>query len=216
SWNPGIRSSPPWRGRIEMQLWTAFLLGCVGSLHCAAMCGPLVVALAKARPRTRTGRDSAGRVVYHAGRVASYGALGLILGLLGHAATPAGWQNWLSIGLGLVLLAGLWAAPKVSLAAPVWKWVALLKNSMRGLLGRNSLAAQALMGALNGLLPCGLVYVAAVGATATGHPFTGVVYMATFGLGTLPMMLGIHFAGQRFPLPARLSLRNVTRGADLL
>lgn len=197
-----------------MQLWTAFLLGCVGSLHCAGMCGPLLMALAKARPRT--GCESIGRTVYHLGRVASYSALGLMLGLLGHVATPAGWQSWLSIGLGLVLLAGMLVAPKVSLAAPVWKWVAFLKNSMRGLLGRDSLAAQALMGALNGLLPCGLVYVAAVGATATGHPFTGAIYMATFGLGTLPMMLAIHFAGQRLPLPARLSLGSVTRGAVLL
>ena len=72
------------------------------------------------------------------------------------------------------------------------------------------------MGTLNGLLPCGLVYVAAVGATSTGQPLTGAAYMAFFGLGTWPLMLGIHFAGQRFPLPARLSLNHVTRVAVLL
>ena len=73
-----------------MELWTAFLLGLAGSLHCAGMCGPLVLALAKARPRTM--RESTGRIFYHLGRVASYCLLGLVLGLLGHVAAPAGFQ----------------------------------------------------------------------------------------------------------------------------
>ena len=197
-----------------MELWTAFLLGLAGSLHCAGMCGPLVLALAKARPRTM--RESTGRVFYHLGRVASYCLLGLVLGLLGHVAAPAGFQRWLSITLGVALLAGLLLSARMSLAAPVVKWIGWLKGSMRGLLQRNSVASQAMMGALNGLLPCGLVYVAAVGATATGHPLTGAAYMALFGLGTWPMMLGIHLAGQRLPLPARLSLGSVTRVAVLL
>jgi len=195
-------------------IWTAFLLGLVGSLHCAGMCGPLLLALAKARPRTV--QKSTGRVFYHLGRVASYCGIGLLLGLLGHVAAPAGFQRWLSMALGVVLLAGLLVASKFTLAAPVLKWVGWLNSSMRGLLQRNSLASQAMMGALNGLLPCGLVYVAAVGATATGHPLTGATYMALFGLGTWPMMLGIHFAGHRLPLPSRLSLGSVTRTAVFL
>jgi sulfite exporter TauE/SafE len=194
-----------------MELWTAFLLGLAGSLHCAGMCGPLVLALAKARPRTM--RESTGRVCYHLGRVASYGLLGLALGLMGQVAAPAGFQRWLSIALGIGLLGGLLTSAKLPLAAPVVKWVALLKNSMRGLLQRNTPASQAVMGALNGLLPCGLVYVAAVGATATGHPFAGAAYMTCFGFGTWPMMLGIHMVGQRLPLPSRLSLGSVTRAA---
>lgn len=197
-----------------MQLWTAFLLGLAGSLHCAGMCGPLLLALAKARPRTV--HESTGRVCYHLGRVASYCAIGLLLGLLGQVAAPDGFQRWLSITLGVALLGGLFVATKVPLAAPVMKWVAWLKCSMRGLLQRNSLAAQATMGALNGLLPCGLVYVAAVGATATGDALNGAAYMALFGLGTWPMMLGLHFAGQRLPLPARLPLGSVTRVAVVL
>ena len=197
-----------------MQLWTAFLLGLAGSLHCAGMCGPLVLALAKARPRTM--HESTGRVFYHLGRVTSYCLLGLMLGLLGHVAAPAGFQRWLSIALGVALLGGLLLSTKIPLVAPVVKWVGWLKGSMRGLLQRNSLMSQATMGALNGLLPCGLVYVAAVGATATGDPLNGAAYMALFGLGTWPMMLGIHFAGQRLPLPARLSLGSVTRVAVFL
>jgi len=197
-----------------MELWTAFLLGLAGSLHCAAMCGPLVLAMAKARPAG--GRASAGRLFYHLGRMASYGLLGLALGALGHLAAPAGFQRGLSIALGVALLAGWLLSAKVPLALPVAQWVALLKNSMRGLLQHHSLASQAAMGALNGLLPCGLVYVAAAGAASTGHPLAGAAYMALFGLGTWPMMLGLHFAGQRLPLPPRLSLGTITRSAVLL
>jgi hypothetical protein len=186
----------------------------VGSLHCAGMCGPLVLALAKARPHTP--RASASRLFHHLGRIASYGALGLLFGLLGRAVALSGFQRWLSIALGLALLAGVTFSLKARLTAPVFQWVGLWKHSMSGLLQRDSLFASALLGALNGLLPCGLVYVAATGAASTGHPLNGAAYMALFGLGTWPMMLGIHFAGQRLPLLPRLPLGTITRVAVLL
>ena len=197
-----------------MELWTAILLGLAGSVHCAGMCGPLVLALAKVRHRTP--RESAGRVFYHLGRMASYGLLGLLLGLAGHVAAPAGFQRWLSVALGVALLGGLLASRRLPLAAPVWRWVSLLKGAMQERIKHNSLFSQTVMGALNGLLPCGLVYVAAAGATATGNPLSGAAYMALFGLGTWPMMLGIHLAGHRLPLPSRLPLGAVTRTAVLL
>ena len=65
----------------------------------------------------------------------------------------------------------------------------------------------ALLGLLNGLLPCGLVYVAMAGAVARGTLREGMLYMAVFGLGTLPTMLGISLSGKLFPLPLRLKLR---------
>ncbi len=156
-----------------MELWTAFLLGLVGSVHCAGMCGPLVIALA--RSRSQSLHASTGRLVYHLGRAASYVLMGLALGLIGQAAAPAGFQRWLYLGLGVSLL-----------------------------------------GALNGLLPCGLVYVAAVGATASASPLSGALYMGCFGLGTWPMMLGIHFADQKLPLASRLLSVNTPRLALLV
>ncbi|HXI53326.1 MAG TPA: sulfite exporter TauE/SafE family protein [Candidatus Saccharimonadales bacterium] len=197
-----------------MELWTAFLLGLAGSLHCAGMCGPLVMALAKVQPAS-AGR-TAGRLCYHLGRIVVYGLLGAVFGSIGHIAVANGFQRWLSIALGLVLLAGLAASAKAQLAAPLYKWVGWWKHSAAGLLQRNSLGGQAVLGALNGLLPCGLVYVAAVAAAATGHPLSGGAYMTWFGLGTWPMMLGIHFAGHRFLPVARFSVGHVTRAAVLL
>ena len=65
-----------------------------------------------------------------------------------------------------------------------------------------------LLGMLNGLLPCGLVYVAMAGAVSRGSLLNGIAYMAMFGLGTLPTMLGISLSGKLFPLSFRLKLRS--------
>src|ERR1051325_3598973 len=88
---------------------------------------------------------------------------------------------------------------------------------MRALLQRNSVASQAAMGALNGLLPCGLVYVAAAGATATGNALAGAAYMACFGLGTWRGMLGLHLAGQRLTRAAvwLMAVLLILRGLQL-
>jgi sulfite exporter TauE/SafE len=77
---------------------------------------------------------------------------------------------------------------------------------MGGLIARPTLTAQGLLGALNGLLPCGLVYVAGAGAAAAGSIPGGLAYMALFGLGTLPVMLGISLTGHLLPLSFRLQL----------
>jgi sulfite exporter TauE/SafE len=188
-----------------MDYWTAFILGLAGSLHCAAMCGPLALALPTA------GRSSlglfAGRCAYTLGRITTYCALGLVFGLAGRTLAMAGIQRWVSIALGLTLLAGLLASRRLALWQPVTRLVEQLKHPMAGLLRRRSLAALAMLGLLNGLLPCGLVYVACAGATATGGVLSGVQYMAAFGLGTAPLMLAISLSGKLVPLPLRLRLR---------
>ena len=188
-----------------MDYWTAFVLGLAGSLHCAAMCGPLALALPTA------GRNGfslvAGRCAYSIGRIATYCVLGLVFGLAGRTLALAGIQRWVSIALGLTLLAGLFASRRLALWRPVTGLVEQLKRVMAGLLRQRSLAALALLGVLNGLLPCGLVYVACAGATANGGIASGAGYMAAFGLGTAPLMLAISFSGRLLPLRVRLRLR---------
>ncbi len=142
-----------------------------------AMCGPLVLAVAKARGAGTGG--GASRFVYQAGRISTYVAIGVLLGGVGKTLALAGLQQWLSIIAGVALLLGLLLSTR--------------------------LAAPFALGTINGLLPCGLVYVAAAGAAATAQPFDGALHMAAFGAGTLPMMLGLAFAGTRlrFALPVR-------------
>ncbi len=197
-----------------MQLWTAFLLGLAGSLHCGAMCGPLLLALAKARPAHWN--RAVGRIVYHLGRLAAYSALGLLFGLAGHALALGGLQRWLSLSLGFGLLAGGLVSQRLGLSAAVFRWTGWIRRAMGGLLAHHSVASQGALGALNGLLPCGLVYVATAGATATGSALSGAAFMTSFGLGTWPLLLGLQFLGQRLPLPPRLDLGKVRTVAVVL
>ncbi|MFM1770539.1 MAG: hypothetical protein RJA22_3068 [Verrucomicrobiota bacterium] len=184
--------------------WTAFLLGLLGGAHCAGMCGPLMLALP--RPPGSARRLVAGRLAHQLGRIATYAVLGLGFGALGQGFAMAGTQRAISIVLGVLMIAGLLVARRIQLGTPVTRLVLRLRGAMAGLIARPGLPAQALLGGLNGLLPCGLVYVAGAGAAAEGSLPGGLAYMALFGLGTLPVMLGISLTGHLLPLSLRLHL----------
>ena len=180
------------------------MLGLVGSLHCAGMCGPLALALPRAGKTAAA--FTAGRVAYNLGRIVTYVLMGLVFGLFGKAMLLAGIQRGVSIALGVALLIGLFASRKLALWLPVAFFVNQLKSRMAGLLRRRSVQSSAVLGLLNGLLPCGLVYVAGAGAMATGHVLSGAFYMAAFGAGTVPMMLGIGLSGHFIPPTWRLKM----------
>ena len=188
-----------------MDLLSAFVVGLVGSLHCAGMCGPLALALP--HPGGGSVRFLTGRLAYNGGRLLTYIALGGLAGTIGQSLRLAGVQRWLSIALGISLLAGLLLARRMGAWIPVTVLVGGLKTRMAGLLSQPTLGAQTVLGMLNGLLPCGLVYVACAGAAATGHFARGAAYMAVFGLGTVPLMLAIGLSGALIPLSLRLRLR---------
>jgi sulfite exporter TauE/SafE len=188
-----------------MDYWTAFVLGLFGSLHCAGMCGPLALAL----PQAGNGAPAyaTGRVAYNFGRVVTYCLLGVAFGLAGKTLLMAGIQRWVSIALGTLLLVGLFSSRKLALWRPVTALVNRLKSGMSGMLKKRSIAALLMLGLLNGLLPCGLVYVAGAGATATSGVLSGAIYMAAFGAGTVPMMLAISLSGKLVPFSLRLKLQ---------
>ncbi len=188
-----------------MELWTAFLLGSLGSLHCAGMCGPLVLAL----PGTGGTRTTwlLGRVAYNAGRLATYCALGAGLGLVGQTFALAGLQRWLSLAAGILLLVALATSSRFSLGLPATATVGWMKRGFATLLRQRTFSSLLLLGTLNGLLPCGLVYAATAGAVVSHSPLAGATYMLVFGLGTVPMMLTIALAGQKLPFALRLKLQ---------
>ena len=185
--------------------WTALTLGLVGSLHCAGMCGPLALALPQAG-RTTPGYVL-GRIAYNLGRIVTYCLLGVVFGLAGWTFLLAGVQRWTCIALGVALLLSLVATRKLVAWSPVTAVVDRLKSRMAGLLGRRSFASLAALGLLNGLLPCGLVYVACAGAAAADGILAGAQYMAIFGAGTVPMMLALSLSGKLMPASLRLRLR---------
>lgn len=190
-----------------MELWTAFLLGFVGSAHCAGMCGPLALAL----PPTGNTRAHflVGRVAYNAGRILTYAALGALFGLLGRTFALAGLQRWVSLTAGALILLGLLLSPKLGSGVALARGAGWLKAALGTLLRRRALSSLFGIGLLNGLLPCGLVYAACAGATASDHTLHGVAYMIVFGLGTLPMMLAISVAGQKVHLTLRFKLQRL-------
>ena len=188
-----------------MDFTLAIALGLLGSLHCAAMCGPLQLALPV--PPGGPSRVVWGRVIYQLGRVATYCLLGLVAGLVGKSLLLAGMQRWLSIALGVAILIGFFLSKKVAVSAPVVKAVLRLKTAMSAQLRQRTFRSLALLGALNGLLPCGLVYVAMAGAVSRGTLASGVLFMAAFGLGTTPTLLAISLSGKILPASVRLKLR---------
>jgi sulfite exporter TauE/SafE len=195
-------------------LLAAFIMGFVGSLHCAAMCGPLVLAM----PVVGPGRAAilTSRVIYNSGRIATYSILGVIFGLLGKSLVLAGFQQWLSITAGVTMLAFVFLGHK-RFTSSGWRAASWIKATFRTFLHRRTYPAIFALGGANGLLPCGLVYLAGTASAASGDVTNASSYMFVFGLGTLPMMLGIGVCGpammkylQRFRLqpllPAAVSL----------
>ena len=185
-----------------MFYFSAFVVGFLGSFHCAGMCGPIALAL----PVNGTSRSSAviSRLLYNGGRLITYTTLGAIVGLVGHSIAFAGFQKTLSIASGVLIIlisaGSLFHARIKSLNLLITRYTSSIKNRFRKLFGQRSWSTLFMIGVVNGLLPCGFVYLAMAAAAASGS-FTGSMgYMILFGLGTWPMMLFISLAGNFFGL----------------
>lgn len=174
-----------------MDFVTAFMIGFLGSLHCIGMCGP--IALALPLNRTSLGSQVLGVLLYNSGRIITYGLIGLIFGLLGKNIALFGIQQYFSIGLGvlIIVLAILpYSIEKLFNITPfLTAMLGRVKQKLGFYLKRNSAKSLLGIGILNGLLPCGLVYFAIVGAIASYEAVQGAMFMMVFGLGTLPMMI---------------------------
>lgn len=202
-----------------MEIFSGFILGILGSFHCAGMCGPLALAL----PHKGSSRFEmiTGSILYNLGRAFTYAVMGALLGALGATVKFAGYQQALSIGTGVVLLAAVLLPAriknKIFFGSPLQGGFSTLKMYFNGFLGKHSYRSLFSIGVINGLLPCGLVYIALAGAVVTSDVLSGTLYMALFGLGTLPMMLFISLAGHLMKLNWRQKLiRLMPVGVGLL
>ena len=190
-------------------LWAGFLFGLLGSFHCVGMCGAIALALPGAGGSRR--RYVAGRVLYNLGRVTTYAGLGAVAGLLGQGLRLAGWQQSLSLVSGLLILLLVATPERYSGRAAAFlhldRALAQVKSKLLYFYQRPSLGALYATGVLNGLLPCGLVYLALAGALSAPGVAGSAAYMALFGLGTLPLMLALSLTGQLVPLQWRTRMR---------
>jgi sulfite exporter TauE/SafE len=202
---------------MALLLSSAFLLGLLGSLHCVGMCGPLVLAMPGGLERGA--RSWLGRGVYHLGRALTYGVLGLLLGTFGQGLRGAGWQQGLSILAGGVVLALAWPHRRATATAEPGTGLRILvrlRRAWAGLLNRPGWAARFALGALNGLLPCGLTYAALAAAALAGTPFTGFLFMVVFGLATTPALLAVAGVPALLRPAWRAPLARVAPAASLL
>ncbi len=178
-------------------LLSALALGFLGSLHCLGMCGPIAFMLPL--DRERPGKKIAQLFVYHFGRIIAYGLLGLAFGLAGRGLQLFGVQQKLSIGIGIIMIVVVLLPKTISLRfRPVVGFQRLLiqlKSKLGKSLQKKSPETFLTVGFLNGFLPCGLVYIALLGAIATGSAWYGWMYMVLFGLGTVPLMTSAVYAG---------------------
>ena len=167
---------------------TALLMGLAGGLHCAGMCGPLVLAVTAQRPLALS------KVIYSAGRVLTYGLLGVLAGTMGSFIELTSYQNVLAFALGAVLLlTGFGAISGLQvplLSKALNRFTRWLKGAFSEFLNRKGNGALFILGTLNGLLPCGLTYLAMTYCLTLTTAWDGFLFMLIFGLATIPVMSG--------------------------
>lgn len=187
---------------------SAFLMGLLSSVHCVGMCGAIAFSLPT--HNLVGSKKLIGISLYNIGRVLTYTLLGVLFGLVGRQLVVSGFQQWFSIIAGvfilLVLLQSMVRTPILHLPGfgIVNKWIQQLISRF---LLQSSLYSKLLLGMANGLLPCGLIYLALTGAVAAGTVQGAALFMTFFGLGTIPAM----FLFSYFGFILKMSARNVMR-----
>lgn len=200
-------------------LLSALILGLLGGGHCLGMCGGLMSALTLAIPPDQRARRLRLLLAYNLGRILSYAAAGLLIGLAGWAVASSPAAMLLRVLAGLLLiamglyLAGWWSGLTRIEAVGRHLWRHLQPVASR-LMPVSSLPRALLLGAVWGWLPCGLVYSTLLWASSQGSPGESALLMLAFGLGTWPVLLATGMAAER--LTALLRRRGVRVAGGLL
>lgn len=186
-----------------------FSLGLISNLHCIGMCGPLVIAVPISDNPTRKWIDI---LTYHLSRIFVYGILGLFIGMLGSQLSIWGMQQAVSIIGGVIIL--IYAISKIfktsflpnketQLNKKITQWIVYFMSNQ-------SLYSKAILGALNGLLPCGLVYIALAASLVYGNIFNSMAHMIAFGLGTFPSLILIMLFKHKMNFSLRTKINKLT------
>lgn len=187
---------------------SAFIIGALGSIHCVGMCGPIAFSL----PLVNNGKKSklVSALLYNGGRVVTYSFFGLLFGTIGKTFALFGYQQWLSISLGGLIIIFLVLPKKSKVFQKTNIFIHFfykIRTGLGKLFKKRNYKSVFFIGLLNGLLPCGLVYMAVAGAIATASLLNSTLFMAFFGLGTFPMMLSVSFFGSFINIEARQKIR---------
>ncbi|WP_396169501.1 sulfite exporter TauE/SafE family protein [Flavobacterium sp.] len=192
-------------------LLTAFIFGLISSFHCIGMCGPIALMLPV--DRDNQAKKVTQILTYHIGRLLAYASIGLVFGLVGRGLYLAGFQQKMSIFIGvamiLVVLIPERVFAKYNFSKPVFRFISKIKSRLGSQFKNKSYKSLFTIGFLNGFLPCGMVYVALFGAIAMQNELFGVLYMILFGLGTVPMMSSVVYLNLFLTVPVRNKIQKI-------
>ena len=191
------------------------MMGLISSMHCLGMCGPLIIAM-PLQDHTLIGRTRNG-LLYHTGRITTYVLAGAVAGMLGYAFFAGVAQQNLSVLMGVMMLAYIlfsWVGKKWgyrwSASASGFFWS--FRQRLEGWAPLKNNRSVFVLGLLNGLLPCGVVYLALSSAIATGSIGGGMFYMLFFGLGTTPALFSLGLLGSSFKIEWKNKFRKAVPG----
>lgn len=184
---------------------SAFLLGLASSFHCIGMCGPIAMAL----PLNRRSKWTilGGLLLNNFGRICTYSLIGLVFGTIGFSLNLYRFFQYASIIVGLAMIVLAWKKQwikKIEFSNSfLQKWVV---GNMGKLLAAKSPLKLMALGMLNGLLPCGIIFMAISTALLATNAVGSSATMIAFGLGTFPGMLMVGYFAHQFSTSLRQQL----------
>lgn len=167
-------------------------MGLGSALHCAAMCGPVMVATSAWFNKNKSLKR--GLFLQLSGKTVTYVVIGVVFGFIGKLISFTVFQERLMLVAGLVL---------VFLSLQGWFNIIAYSKLSKGITQWIGTKIGALMnysfiiGLLHGLIPCGLVYAAGIASLASHSVWHGGLFMLGFGLGSLPVLIAIAMGAKK-------------------
>ena len=192
--------------------YIAFTLGLLGSLHCLGMCGPLAIGLCS-KPNPTKKQNFINALTYNLGRILTYTLLGLLFGLIGSFLFIVNLQKYLSVIIGIVLIISvvfsLSFQSRLLCNSIIGKLNFAIKIQISKLIQSTKTKSTFVLGMINGLLPCGLVYLAIAGSLSLTASIDSAIFMASFGIGTLPALFLLIIGSQNLNPGLRVYYRRI-------
>ncbi|SEF75116.1 hypothetical protein SAMN05421847_0816 [Halpernia humi] len=189
-------------------IFSALALGFASGFHCIGMCGP--IALSMGLTKKQATNYYLQNLTYQLGRVTTYSFMGAVLGIVGQSFKFAGFQSYLTILVGILLIImALFSFGGKDFAAKIpflSKFLFRVKMNLGKLLQKADYKSRYLTGILNGFLPCGMVYMALTASLAAGGIMQSAIFMALFGLGTIPFMFAVVLLGNLMTTAFRIKV----------
>lgn len=190
---------------------SALILGLGSGFHCIGMCGPIALSMGLTKQQALNFHLQ--NTTYNLGRIVTYAFLGAVLGIVGEGFNVAGIQQYLTVGVGILLIVmALFSFGGKNFASKIpflSKFLLSIKINLGKYLQKPGYSSRFITGILNGFLPCGMVYMALTTSLAAGGVWQGATFMALFGLGTFPFMFAVVFFGNMMNTAFRVKVLKI-------